>query len=137
MGKIVRIQNSSTIFRTDDTFYKNLSSNKYSFKLPTILSKYRKNINASISIHNFLQECLLKRGTEDYTHVHDWFLSYISEDNFLDDIIKSIENDISHIISIENYNYCVFKHKDPCLQKFKSKLNHALESITAYKESIV
>lgn len=104
----------------------NFKTNSYKFKFPTILSKYRRGINPVNALYNELQETLFKYKADCDKHV--WIISLFKDQQFLNELISAIENDLTDIVQLEN------KYKNPLtthvtkhiveLQKVKQNLLH-------------
>jgi hypothetical protein len=80
-----------------------LAKNRSSFKFPTVISRYRKNIDLFTGLYLFSQEALFK--IEDNNIEHVWFLSLFSDENFRVKLVSKLDADVAILsIFIERYS---------------------------------
>lgn len=138
MGKLISLHENNTnryTYESDlELIRNNLFTEKARFKFPTILSRYRKNINAVKSIHNFLQESIIKRDTEDFTPHHEWCLNLLSNSLFIDHVIEALSHDIhQYKCLLRKYKNTLCKSELFDLSQIISKLSYMKDSFELFK----
>ncbi len=94
--------NMSVRFKLEDEYFdllQNLETNNSKYKIPSILIKYRKDINPIRALKFELQEIMSMYEVEDDYHL--WLIREFKHEERVKDIIFSIKNDILKIVSMQ------------------------------------
>jgi hypothetical protein len=135
MGDVVRLNSAydiQHIIETELTFLESrLKTNKSFFMYPTILSKYRKGINPLKAINNFLQESIIKVGTEEFNSHHQWCIENFKTAEFTGHATICIDHDITIFKNILSK----YEHTLSC--ETNSQLNKRINTLLNIKECLL
>ena len=105
--------NMSVRFELEDEYFsllQNLETNNPKYKIPSILIKYRKDINPIRALKFELQEIMSMYIVEDDYHL--WLVKEFKNEDKIKDIIFSTKNDIIKIVEMQK-KYKNAKNKHP------------------------
>jgi hypothetical protein len=109
-----------------DALLTNLRTKKSKYKLPTIMSGYRKEINPVDALYQNLQEALFKFDKNDKFYV--WIIALFDNREWLDSLILDLQKDCNDItkFQLENYknDYGIGLNELHILQNIKSNFAH-------------
>lgn len=136
MGMLVVLHSSEEIIYNisveEHWVLSNLKTNKSQFKIHAAVGKYRKGLNSTLCLHNFLQESLISRGTNRFNHHHEWFISIMGDDCYRNEVLNAIKYDIKKINNVLNKYTSIHRTPSHDLVKLHTKLCEALESFELY-----
>jgi len=94
--------NMNVRFELEDEYFhllQNLETNNSKYKIPSILIKYRKDINPIRALKFELQEIMSMYAVEDDYHL--WLIKEFKNEERIKDIIFSVKNDIIKIVEMQ------------------------------------
>ena len=94
--------NMNVRFELEDEYFhllQNLETNNPKYKIPSILIKYRKDINPIRALKFELQEIMSMYAVEDDYHL--WLIKEFKNEERIKDIIFSVKNDIIKIVEMQ------------------------------------
>ena len=89
-------------FKLEDEYFhllQNLESNNSTYKIPSILIKYRKDINPIRALKFELEEIMSMYSIEDDYHL--WLVKEFKNDEKINEIIFCVKNDIIKIVEMQ------------------------------------
>ena len=113
--------NMNIRFQLEDEYFEllqNLETNDSEYKIPSILIKYRKDINPIRALKFELQEIMSMWELED--DYHKWLVKQFKNKDKINSIITAIKNDMIKIVEMQKkYLINVFKKIITCRLKLK------------------
>ena len=95
-------ENMDIRFKLEDEYFEllqNLESNNTKYKIPSILIKYRKDINPIRALKFELQEIMSMYSIEDDYHL--WLVKEFKNEEKINEIIFCVKNDIIKIVEMQ------------------------------------
>ena len=95
-------ENMDIRFKLEDEYFEllqNLESNNTKYKIPSILIKYRKDINPIRALKFELQEIMSMYSIEDDYHL--WLVKEFKNEEKINEIIFCVKNDILKIVEMQ------------------------------------
>ncbi len=95
-------ENMDIRFKLEDEYFhllQNLESNNSKYKIPSILIKYRKDINPIRALKFELEEIMSMYSIEDDYHL--WLVKEFKNDEKINEIIFCVKNDIIKIVEMQ------------------------------------
>lgn len=95
-------ENMDIRFKLEDEYFhllQNLESNDSKYKIPSILIKYRKDINPIRALKFELEEIMSMYSIEDDYHL--WLVKEFKNDEKINEIIFCVKNDIIKIVEMQ------------------------------------
>lgn len=92
----------------------NLATSDYKFIFPTVMSKYRPNINPVRALYYETRELIRRYNHTDERHV--WFMEIMTERQFNREIIEALEKDIQNLDNIINRYSSITVHDLPSVE---------------------
>lgn len=114
--KMTSAENIDIRFKLEDEYFyllQNLKTNNVKYKIPSILVKYRKDINPIRALKFELQEIMAMPQSDDDYHI--WIIRQYKNEKTITGIIKDIKEDLDNIVKMQekyrkakkNYDYFV------------------------------